>query len=74
MRQHVHLLQGFTIEIACASEGFVQVDVCDNGSGIPPDILPRISDPFFTTKEVGKGTGSGPDQGAQHCHQNERQH
>jgi signal transduction histidine kinase len=29
----------------------------DNGQGIPPDILPRIWDPFFTIKGVGEGTG-----------------
>ena len=31
----------------------------DTGTGIPPDILPRIFEPFFSTKEVGAGTGLG---------------
>ena len=31
----------------------------DNGVGISPDILPKIYDPFFTTKGVGQGTGLG---------------
>ncbi len=38
---------------------FVQLSVRDNGSGIPPEIKDRIFDPYFTTKEVGKGTGMG---------------
>jgi PAS domain S-box-containing protein len=38
---------------------FACVSVSDNGGGIPPEILPRIFVPFFTTKAVGKGTGLG---------------
>lgn len=37
------------------------VEVCDNGSGIPPEIQQRIFEPFFTTKKVGLGTGIGLD-------------
>ncbi|MDD5758940.1 MAG: response regulator [Desulfobulbaceae bacterium] len=36
---------------------FVQVTVTDTGTGIPKDILPRIFDPFFSTKFVGRGLG-----------------
>lgn len=36
-----------------------QVDITDNGPGIPEDVQSRIFDEFFTTKEVGKGTGLG---------------
>ena len=40
---------------------FVLVEIGDNGSGIPPNVLSRIFDPFFTTKGVGEGTGLGLD-------------
>ena len=40
---------------------FVAIDVTDTGCGIPPEILSRIFDPFFSTKQniVGSGTGLG---------------
>ena len=39
----------------------VLVEIGDNGPGIPPEVLPHIYEPFFTTKGVGEGTGLGLD-------------
>ncbi len=35
------------------------IEVSDDGSGIPPEVIDKIFDPFFTTKPVGEGTGLG---------------
>ncbi|MGH9522851.1 MAG: sensor histidine kinase, partial [Terriglobales bacterium] len=37
----------------------VELQVRDDGMGIPPDLLPRLFEPFLTTKETGKGVGLG---------------
>jgi two-component system cell cycle sensor histidine kinase/response regulator CckA len=39
--------------------GYVLVKVIDEGTGIPPERLPKIFDPFYTTKKPGEGTGLG---------------
>ena len=43
----------------CDDGSHVALTVRDDGSGIPPDVLPKIFEPFVTTKENGHGTGLG---------------
>ena len=46
------------VAIDAAGDGW-QVSIRDNGIGIPPEDLQKIFDPFFTSKDVGKGMGLG---------------
>jgi two-component system, NtrC family, sensor kinase len=41
------------------TEDRIKMDIIDCGKGIPDDIREKIMQPFFTTKEIGKGTGLG---------------
>jgi signal transduction histidine kinase len=49
-----------TITVSSRVQGeFAEIAVADTGMGIPEEIQGRVYEPFFTTKEVGKGTGQG---------------
>lgn len=48
-----------TLTTVSSNASHVQVQVRDDGPGIPEDLQAKIFEPFFTTKEVGKGTGLG---------------
>jgi signal transduction histidine kinase len=52
--------EGGRLTLAVAAQGSdVVLSVSDTGHGIPPEVLPRIFDPLFTTKPPGHGTGLG---------------
>jgi PAS domain S-box-containing protein len=49
-----------TITISTQREnGWARIAVADTGAGIPVEIQPRVFEPYFTTKDVGRGTGQG---------------
>ncbi len=47
------------LSIKCTSPSWIEIEVRDNGVGIPAEDLSRIFQPFFTTKPIGTGTGLG---------------
>jgi two-component system NtrC family sensor kinase len=56
------MLDGGTLQISArpSPDGqWMVIDVMDTGVGIDPEHLSQIFDPFYTTKQVGRGTGLG---------------
>ncbi|MDO6437520.1 7TM diverse intracellular signaling domain-containing protein [Cyclobacterium sp. 1_MG-2023] len=57
-----HPIEGREPELTISTsfkDGFVIIEIKDNGIGMPESVKEKIFDPFFTTKAVGKGTGLG---------------
>ncbi len=50
---------GSRLEELLAAQPVVRISVRDTGTGIPPEVMQRLCEPFFTTKEQHKGTGLG---------------
>jgi two-component system NtrC family sensor kinase len=50
---------GISISAKESSQKGVEISITDTGSGIPPEHLDKLFDPFFSTKAVGQGTGLG---------------
>lgn len=51
--------KGGTLFIRARNGDMIRIEVEDTGMGIEPENIPKIMEPFFTTKEEGKGTGLG---------------
>jgi len=58
-KKNNQLKQGLICVNVCDDGKFVTVEIEDNGGGVDPYVAGRIFDPYFTTKEEGKGTGIG---------------
>jgi two-component system cell cycle sensor histidine kinase/response regulator CckA len=58
--EKVVLGEGFSMTHPEAVPGeYVLLSICDTGHGMAPNVLEHIFEPFYTTKEAGKGTGLG---------------
>ncbi len=49
----------FTLRALSTSDDKVQIEIEDNGPGIPKEVRSHLFEPFYTTKDIGKGTGLG---------------
>lgn len=58
--QEMHIDQNFALLLPEINEGaYLRMEISDTGHGIPPEMLGRIFEPYFTTKKRGEGTGLG---------------
>ena len=57
-KKHIDDLTGPAIDFP-SSTHYAVMEISDDGSGIPENILDKVFDPYFTTKETGSGTGLG---------------
>jgi signal transduction histidine kinase/ActR/RegA family two-component response regulator len=48
---------------------YVVIEIADTGAGIPAEVLPKVFEPYFTTKDVGAGSGLGLSQVHGFAHQ-----
>jgi signal transduction histidine kinase len=47
------------VRVTRSAENRVRIEIADTGHGIPDDLLPRIFEPWVSTKKPGRGTGLG---------------
>ncbi len=61
IRTRKRILEGslFPNELPFQAGAYVEIEVCDTGTGMDQEMLDRIFEPFFTTKKEGEGTGLG---------------
>jgi two-component system, NtrC family, sensor kinase len=57
----------FDVKAGPLADGQLEIAVRDTGCGIPPSVLPRVTEPFFSTRPSGEGTGLGLSQVSTMC-------